>query len=126
MGKISISLDIDETELKKLLDTRVSERSKEEIRSRLGLMFCSPYRQPEHDHLARYHKGDPDLSVGWKMIRDKIDEKLLGEKFQAFMDTYIEENFERILTDTLNKAMQHQANKMAFGPDARGKMKVTK
>lgn len=114
MKNLSIPINIDTETLKKQIEFEVAKRTKQEISYRLNLLFINPKQELECNAIRRMNNNDPDISVGYQFIKDKIDMKLLDDNFQKYIDNYIDENFNRILNTALEKALEHKANGMAY------------
>lgn len=56
--------------------------------------------------------------TAYELIVSKITDNFLSDKTQKIIDLYLEQNFQRIIEEATEKAMQkaanHQANRIAF------------
>lgn len=51
---------------------------------------------------------------GYEIIKDAIETKLLNKETFTIVEKYIDDNWERILNEATEKALQHKANAIAF------------
>lgn len=60
--------------------------------------------------------------AGLLLIRDFLEKKFDDPKTQARMETYFENNFERLMDEAMQKALQHKANGFVFGKAAKAEI----
>ena len=60
--------------------------------------------------------------AGFLMIRDFLEKKFDDPKTQAKMEEFFERNFDRIMEEAMQKALQHKANGFVFGKAAKAKI----
>ena len=52
--------------------------------------------------------------AAYLLLQEKLESQILEADTQKFAEEYIKQNWNRHLTEALDKAMQHKANKTAF------------
>lgn len=100
------SISIDPSELKRIADEAKksfldSARQKANGLTRSLLADGKDYYQRE--------KG-----AAYLILQEKLEGQILEEATQKFAEDYIKQNWNRHLSEALDKAMQHKANKIAF------------
>ena len=60
--------------------------------------------------------------AGLLMIRDFLKKKFDDPKTQERMEAYFNNNFERIMEEAMQKALQHKANGFVFGKAAKAEI----
>lgn len=56
------------------------------------------------------------------MIRDFLEKKFDDPKTQNKMEEFFERNFDRIMEEAMQKALQHKANGFVFGKAAKAEI----
>lgn len=66
------------------------------------------------DRLFRDGRFDGNKGPGYQIVESFIEDELLKEKSEKIARAYIDNNWERILHEAMEKALTHKANKIAF------------
>lgn len=102
------SFQINDAQLFKEAETNFREKTLYAMSSQLNEMFSEP---------RAYRPGDKG-GAAWQFIQERITNEILSEKTQKIMEAYLENNWQRILEESMDKAMrkaaEHKANQMAF------------
>lgn len=120
----AITLSIDTKKYQELADKELDKQAREVISDRLNMLFVNPVtEQARHEYMKNRTNNNPDLSAGYNFIKDLIDKRLLSDEFQAYAERYIDNNWQRILDASLETALTHKANGIAFRV-AKGKLEL--
>lgn len=98
----NLNVYIDEEQEKKAINERLSAKC-QEIGDRII-----------HTLLADGTGFQRLKGPGYSIIQNYIEDKILGEGSKQIINDYIDANWERILQEATEKALQHKANGIAF------------
>lgn len=120
----AITLSIDTKKYQELADKELDKQARQVINERLSLLFLNPVTdQWRHNRMKETTNNNPDLCAGYTFLKDLIDKRLLSDEFQAYAERYIDNNWQRILDASLETALTHKANGIAFRV-AKGKLEL--
>lgn len=120
----TITLSIDTKKYQDMVDKELDKQARQAINDRLSLLFLNPVTdQTRHEYLKKNTNNNPDLCAGYTFLKDLIDKRLLSDEFQTYAERYIENNWQRILDASLETALTHKANGIAFR-FAKGKLEL--
>lgn len=104
MGKFNINfgdklaIDFDEDEIKNKLRLKVQQETTRQINQ----LFIAPTQESSYS------------GEGYRRIATVIESRLQNPKTEEIIQKFIDENFERILQETLTVALSHLAKKVVF------------
>ncbi len=104
---LNLKLDIDADEIQKEVKAKIKAKMIDLVNMKVGILFGNEFNK------IRYGNS-PEFGFMEKKIDDIFVEVLLDEKYNKFIQTYIVEHFEEALKKSLDKAMEHKANALAF------------
>lgn len=111
----SITLNLDTKHYQDLINTELDKQARSAVNDHLNFLFVNPImEQGRYSYLKDRTNNHPDLPAGNKFIKELIDKRMLEDKFQEYVNNYIERNFPRLLDEALEKALSHKAHAMAF------------
>lgn len=106
----NFSFQINEAELRKEAEKLFRDKALATAEKQINILFREA---PSQIHYPGSHPG-----VAYQLIQERISNEILSEKTQKIMDAYMENNWQRILEESMEKAMrkaaEHKANQMAF------------
>lgn len=112
-SQFGLSLDL--TPLMEDAQKKLRQHAQHEIDSKIRVLFHDPKNQAEMAYgLRNGASKDPDLSYCFKKIDEQITELVCGDKYDAWIKKYVEENYEQHLKNALDRSMAAHANKHAF------------
>lgn len=100
------SISIDPSELK-----RIADEAKKSFLDSARQKANGLTRSLLADGKDYYNK---DKGTAYLILQEKLEGQILEEATQKFAEDYIKQNWNRHLSEALDKAMQHKANKIAF------------
>ena len=85
---------------------------------------CSNQIDAFFGEITRYEGSTPRKipGAGLLMIRDFLEKKFDDPKTQNKMEEFFERNFDRIMEEAMQKALQHKANGFVFGKAAKAEI----
>lgn len=111
----SITLSIDTKRYQVMINTELDKQARDAVNEHINFLFINPTMEQErYSYLKDRTNDHPDLGAGNKFIKEIIDKRMLEDKFQDYVNNYIERNFPRLLDEALEKALSHKAHAMAF------------
>ncbi|WP_146163581.1 hypothetical protein [Aeromonas veronii] len=112
-SQFGLSLDL--TPLMEEAQKKLRQHAQHEIDCKIKVLFHDPKNQAEMAYgLRNGASKDPDLSYCFKKIDEQITELVCGDKYDAWIKKYVEENYEQHLKNALDRSMAAHANKHAF------------
>lgn len=109
---MDFKFSIDQESIKKDIAKTLEHESKIAVRNSINAFFkdgSEHYRTPKGEAAVRKVKG-----IGTTEIEEMVASKFLDESFQKRLNSYFDENWERILGECMEKAIQHKANALVF------------
>lgn len=105
--KQSLNINFDPTQVLKEAEAKLAKEFENTIKNEISA-FC--------DERSRYVGNEivKTPGAGLLLIRDFLEKKFDDPKTQEMMQKFFEANFERIMTETLEKAIQHRVNAHTF------------
>lgn len=106
--KQSFTINFDPAQTMKEAEARLAKEFENTIKNEISA-FC--------DETSRYNgnKIVKTPGAGLLLIRDFLEKKFDDPKTQEMMQKFFDDNFERIMAETLEKAIQHKVNAHMFG-----------
>lgn len=113
MAEISIGIPHDQIRdiVNECINTKLRETILKDTAQLIRIVMCDPHQDR---YTAERHKDHPDLSEGYHIIKELIDDHLYYGTMETFVKQYIEEHFPTALKEALDLAIKHQARKIAF------------
>lgn len=105
--KQSFTINFDPTQVMKEAETRLAKEFENTIKNEISA-FCDETSQWNGNKLNK------TPGAGLLLIRDFLEKKFDDPKTQEMMQKFFDDNYDRIMNDTLEKAIQHRVNAHTF------------
>lgn len=113
---VNLSVTIDEATIRKELEKRVNSIIQDKINNFFGVSSEWSINQGR-----KLVKGE-----GLVAIEDKLINEWVSDSFQAKLQKYFDDNFERVMDEAMRVALQHKANKFVHTREQIAKQQLKK